>query len=47
MINVLGTGESFFDINGFDEDSRFPENLPKFKTNLLELAHRAVTLAER
>lgn len=36
-----------FDINGFDEDSRFPENLPKFKTNLLELAHRAVTLAER
>merc|ERR1711892_1594899 len=37
----------FFDINGFNEDARFPTNIPKFKTNLMDLAKRTVELSER
>merc|ERR1712106_1285171 len=36
-----------FDINGFNEDGRFPKNIPEFKTNLMELAKRTVKLSER
>merc|ERR1711892_1354201 len=36
-----------FDINGFNEDARFPTNIPEFKTNLMDLAKRTVELSER
>ena len=36
-----------FDINGFDESSRFPENLPEFKLNLMRLAISTRKLSER
>jgi len=36
-----------FDINGFNEDARFPNNIPAFKTNLMDLAKRTVKLSER
>jgi len=36
-----------FDINSFDESSRFPENLPDFKLNLMALAKTTRQLAER
>jgi len=36
-----------FDINSFDESSRFPENLPDFRLNLMELAKTTIKLSER
>eukprot|EP00092_Neocalanus_flemingeri_P012301 GFUD01013259.1.p1 GENE.GFUD01013259.1~~GFUD01013259.1.p1 ORF type:complete len:314 (+),score=82.24 GFUD01013259.1:50-991(+) len=36
-----------FDINGFGEDARFPENPAEFKANLMDLAEKSVILAQR
>jgi len=36
-----------FDINGFEEDARFPDNPPEFKANLMELANKSVLLSQR
>jgi len=44
--NVYELREAF-DINGFNEDARFPNNIPEFKTNLMELSKRTIELSER
>merc|ERR1712106_389521 len=43
----MGEFREAFDINGFNEDARFPTNIPEFKTNVMDLAKRTIELSER